>query len=333
MGRLDAVHPPAATTGGRIAITGAGFAVEGVPDVRIGGVVARVAAARASRLTIIVPSGLAGGPTAVEVDGCDGSVVVQVGRQLTDGLHQVDSPAIDAQGRVYVTYSGTRGQQVPVSIFRISDDGTRESFVTGLVNPTGMAFGPDGNLYVSSRFEGVVYKVDESGQHDVAVSDCGVPCGLAFTPDGALLVGDRSGSTLRVLPGGRAVAIATVPASVAAFHLAMGPDGFLYVTAPTMSARDHVYRVSMEGEVEIVWSGFGRPQGLAFGPDGTLYVAEALAGSSGVYRMALDSGSSPERVLAGVGLVGLAFDPGGALVVVSNDAAWRVDQLSAAPAR
>lgn len=333
MGRLDAVHPPAATAGGRIAITGAGFAVEGVPDVRIGGVVARVVAARATRLTIIVPSGLAGGPTAVEVDGCDGSVVLQVGRQLTDGLHQVDSPAIDAQGRVYVTYSGTRGQQVPVSIFRISDDGTRESFVTGLVNPTGVAFDPDGNLYVSSRFEGVVYKVDESGQHDVAVSDCGVPCGLAFTPDGALLVGDRSGSILRVLPGGRAVAIATVPASVAAFHLAMGPDGFLYVTAPTMSTRDHVYRVSMDGKVEIAWSGFGRPQGLAFGPDGALYVAEALAGSSGIYRMALDGGSSPERVLAGVGLVGLAFDPGGALVVVSNDAAWRVDQLSAAPAR
>jgi len=333
VGRLDAVHPPAATAGGRIAITGAGFAVEGVPDVRIGGVVARVAAARATRLTIIVPSGLAGGPTAVEVDGCDGSVVLQVGRQLTDGLHQVDSPAIDAQGRVYVTYSGTRGQQVPVSIFRISDDGTRESFVTGLVNPTGVAFDPDGNLYVSSRFEGVVYKVDESGQHDVAVSDCGVPCGLAFTPDGALLVGDRSGSILRVLPGGRAVAIATVPASVAAFHLAMGPDGFLYVTAPTMSTRDHVYRVSMDGKVEIAWSGFGRPQGLAFGPDGALYVAEALAGSSGVYRMSLDGGSSPERVLAGVGLVGLAFDPGGALVVVSNDAAWRVDQLSAAPAR
>lgn len=328
MGRLDAVHPPAATTGGRIAITGAGFAVEGVPDVRVGGVVARVAAARASRLTVIVPSGLAGGPTALEVDGCDGSVVLQVGRQLTDGLHQVDSPAIDAQGRVYVTYSGTRGQQVPVSIFRVSADGTRESFVTGLVNPTGMAFDPDGNLHVSSRFEGVVYKVDESGQHDVAVSDCGVPCGLAFTPDGALLVGDRSGSILRVLPGGRAVAIASVPASVAAFHLAMGPDGFLYVTAPTMSARDHVYRVSMDGKVEIAWSGFGRPQGLAVGPDGALYVAEALAGSSGIYRMALDSGSPPERVLAGVGLVGLAFDPGGALVVVSNDAAWRLDQWS-----
>ena len=259
--------------------------------------------------------------------------MLQVGRLLTDGLHQVDSPAIDAHGRAYLTYSGTRGQQVPVSIFRISSDGTRESFVTGLLNPTGMAFGPDDHLYVSSRFEGVVYRVDEAGHYDVAVSDCGVACGLAFAPDGALLIGDRSGSILRLRPGGKAVAIAAVPASVAAFHLAMGPDGFLYVTAPTMSARDHVYRVSLDGKVETAWSGFGRPQGLAFGPDGALYVTEALAGRSGVFRLALEQDSAPRLVLAGVGLVGLAFDPAGALVVTSNEAAWRVDQSSAAPAR
>jgi sugar lactone lactonase YvrE len=333
VGRLDSVDPPAATTGGRIAISGAGFGVDAVPEVRVGGVAARVAAARPSRLTVIVPADLAGGPTAVEVEGCEGAAILQVGRLLADGLHQVDSPAIDADGRAYLTYSGTRGQQVPVSIFRVSADGTRESFVTGLLNPTGMVFGPDGQLYVSSRFESVVYRVDESGHYAVAASDCGVPCGLAFAPDGALLIGDRSGSILRLLAGGKAVAIAAMPASIAAFHLAMGPDGFLYVTAPTLSARDHVYRVSLEGKVEIAWTGFGRPQGLAFGPDGALYVAEALAGASGIYRLALERDSSPVRVLAGVGLVGLAFEPGGALVVTSNEAAWRVDQLAAAPAR
>ena len=33
---------------------------------------------------------------------------------------------------------------------------------------------------------------------------------------------------------GKASAFATVPPSVAAFHLAIGPDGAVYVTAPTL---------------------------------------------------------------------------------------------------
>ena len=93
------------------------------------------------------------------------------------------------------------------------------------------------------------------------MSEVGVACGLAFTPEGALLVGDRSGTIFRVLPNGRAAMVASLPPSVAAFHLAMGPDGHLYVTAPTLTARDNVYRVSLDGNVEVAWSGFGRRRG------------------------------------------------------------------------
>ena len=264
----------------------------------------------------------------VTVAGADGQAALQVGRVVAEGLHQVDSPAFDAHGRLHVTYSGTRGQQVPVSVFRIDRDGSRDSLVAGLVNPTALAFGPDGQLYVSSRFEGVVYKVDDSGHYEAAVTDVGIACGLAFTPDGALLVGDRSGTIFRVLPNGKAVMIASLPASVAAFHLAMGPDGNLYVTAPTLTARDHVYRVSLDGKVESAWSGFGRPQGLAFGPDGALYVVEALSGASGLYRVELESAAPPQLVLSGAGLVGVAFDPLGGLVAASNDTAWRLESLN-----
>jgi sugar lactone lactonase YvrE len=263
----------------------------------------------------------------ITVTGADGDVQLRVGRVVAEDLHQVDSPAFDARGRLHVTYSGARGQQVPVSIFRIDRDGGRESLVTGLVNPTAMAFGPDGRLYVSSRFEGIVYRVDDTGHYETAVSDVGVACGLAFTPEGALLVGDRSGTIFRVLPNGKAAMIASLPPSVAAFHLAMGPDGALYVTAPTLTARDNVYRVSLDGKVEVAWSGFGRPQGLAFGPDGALYIVEALSGASGLYRVELESAAPPQLVLTGAGLVGVAFDPLGGLVVASNDTAWRLEGL------
>ncbi len=111
---------------------------------------------------------------------------------------------------------------------------------------------------------------------------------------------------------------------MAAFHLAFGPDGWLYVTAPTLGARDSVYRVSPAGEVEVFFNGFGRPQGLAFDPRGDLHVVDALAGASGVYRLRVDGPVRPEQLVAGGSLVGLVFDPLGGVVLASSDTAFRL---------
>jgi len=233
----------------------------------------------------------------------------------------VDNPVFDRDGNLFVTYSGSRGQEAPVSVFRVTASGTREPFVSGIVNATSMAIGPDGRLYVSSRFDGAVYRIKEDGSHEQVAADLGVACGLAFDDEGAMYVGDRSGTIFRILDA-RATPFATLPPSVAAFHLALGPDGALYVTGPTLSPYDALYRVSPDGEVSVVHGTFGRPQGLAFDREGALYVVDALAGSSGLYRVPLDG--TPELVLAGPGLVGVAFDRHGSLVVVSNDTAYRL---------
>jgi sugar lactone lactonase YvrE len=186
-----------------------------------------------------------------------------------------------------------------------------------------MAFDRGGMLYVSSRFDGSVYRITPDGEMSTYATDLGVACGIAFGPDDALYVGDRSGSILRV-HSGKATLVASIPASVAAFHLAFGPDGFLYVTAPTLSAKDPVYRVSMDGEVQVFYDGFGRPQGLAFDDQGHLYVVDAIAGWSGVYRLRIDRREPPLQVLSGGELIGLAFDPRGGLVLVSQDTAYRL---------
>jgi sugar lactone lactonase YvrE len=210
-----------------------------------------------------------------------------------------------------------------VSIYVVRRDGSREPFVVGLPNPTSLAFDHAGQLHVSSRFDGSVYRIGADGSTTAVATDLGVACGIAFDEDDTLFVGDRSGTILRV-DDGRAVTVATLPPSVAAFHLAFGPDGHLYVSGQTLGTRDSIYRIDRDGEVSTFYEGLGRPQGLAFDADGRLYVADALAGSGGVFRFPV-GGGEPECVVAAGGLVGLAFGPAGSLAVCSADTVYRLD--------
>ena len=323
--RITAVQPLWAVEGGQVVIFGEGFPVDPPVQVHIGGTLARPTVISSQAVTVIVPPGLEGGPTPVRLDDVPGETAfIDVATPLATGLHLVDSPVFDGQGNLYVTFSGSRGQQAPISIFVVRPDGTREPFAADVPNPTSMAFDADGSLYVSSRFDGTVYRIEPDGTASIHAADLGVPCGIAFGPDRALYVGDRSGSILRV-EGGRATLLASLPTSIAAFHLAFGPDHHLYVTAPTMAPRDSVYRISLNGGIEVVYDGFGRPQGLAFDDQGHLFVVDAVAGWSGVYQLSLDRAAAPRQVIAGGDLIGLAFDPRGGLVLVSQDTAYRLD--------
>jgi len=323
---ITAVRPHRAIEGGRVTILGDGFPTDQprLPDVRIGDQPARIVYASPNRIAAIVPAGFAdGGRVPVRVAGVTGETAyLDVAAPVAAGLHQVDSPVFDRDGNLYVTYSGSRGQEVPVSIFRVRPNGTRETFSSGVVNATSMAVDPSGHLYVSSRFEGTVYRLTREGEARPFATDLGVACGLAFAPDGTLLVGDRSGTIFKVDKAGHASAFASLPPSVAAFHLALGPDGSLYVSGPTLSPYDAVYRVDPDGAVTTRAGQFGRPQGLAFDAAGDLFVVEALAGQSGLYRLTEDG--EPELVLAGPGLIGVAFDPHGGIVVCSSETAYRL---------
>ena len=329
MPSISSLKPHRAVAGGRVTLQGQDFPIDDLlPGVSVGGVAARIAFATSQRLVITMPSDLEGGPAPIRVAGLPGDTpYVSIGGVWATGLHQVDSPAFDSHGNLFVTYSGARGQGAPVSIFRVTTAGTREPYASGIVNPTSMAFGPDGQLYVSSRFEGAVYRVSADGTYEQVASDLGVACGLAFDAEGWMYVGDRSGTIFRVRDG-RATAFASLPPSVAAFHLAMRGTGELFVTAPTLGTYDYVYRIDRHGNVRTLGLPMGRPQGLAFGPDDALYVVDALAGSSGLFRIPIvESGPDAEAeiVAAGAALVGVAWGPSGELVVTSNDTAYRFD--------
>lgn len=325
---ISSIRPNWVVPGARVLVTGAHLPMppDGPPHVLIGTEDAFVVAASHDRLRIIVPSG-ASGTQPLRIDELPGETAyLEIAHVVVSGVHMVDSPAYGPDGRLYVTQSGDRSTKPSVPLYRVNRDGSKEPVTAELGNPTSLALGPDGTLYVSSRFEGLVYRVGPGDHAEVFASELGVPTGLAFGPDGRLYVGDRSGSILAVTPDRQVETIATLPPSVAAFHLAFGPDENLYVTAPTLASHDAVYRITSDRIIDVVHDGFGRPQGLAFDAAGILYVAESLAGAAGLYRMDVSNGHpSPELVVAAPTLVGVTFDPFGGLLLASNDTVWRLD--------
>jgi Glucose/sorbosone dehydrogenases len=210
-----------------------------------------------------------------------------------------------------------------VAVFKVDLNYTVKPFITDLMNATGLAFDREGMLYVSSRHEGIIYQVTPSGAMSVYVEGMGVATGLAFDQEENLYVGDRSGTIFKISRGRQIYVFATVEPSIAAYHLAFGPDGYLYVTGPTTSSFDSVYRISDHGEVEVFYRGLGRPQGLAFDAQDRLYVAASLGGQRGVVRIGTDRAA--ELFLSGPNIVGLAFTPAKSMVVSTSNALYRVD--------
>jgi len=318
------VSPPAAIAGGEFQIRGKGFARSDWPRVTIGDVAAPLTIASDSFVIAKVPEGAAAGELVV-ISGARSSQVWEcdIGLQLADSLHPVANPAVDAHGNIFTTFSGSRGQKVPVAVYKIDLNFNVKPFINDLMNATGLAFDRDGLLYISSRYDGVVYQVTPNGNMSTYVEGMGVATGLAHDEEGCLYVGDRSGTIFRISPERQIFVFATLEPSIAAYHLAYGPDRCLYVTGPTTSSFDSVYRISHKGEVEVFYRGLGRPQGMAFDADDRLYVAASLGGRKGVVRISQDR--KAELFLSGPGIVGLAFLPSRALAVATSNAIFRVD--------
>jgi len=138
-----------------------------------------------------------------------------------------------------------------------------------------------------------------------------------FDADGNLFVGDRSGTIFKISRQRQIYVFATLEPSLAAYHLAFGPDDYLYVTGPTTSSFDSVVRISRDGHVERFYRGLGRPQGMAFDVEGNLYVAASLGGRRGVIR--INREAEAELFLSGPAIVGLAFSPAKTLILATNN--------------
>jgi hypothetical protein len=317
------VEPSAAITGGEFYIRGEHLAAAGLPIVRFGNQNAHLIVAGDSYIVARVPESAIVG----EVQVASGGVLsatheTHIGIQIAESLHPVANPAVDRDGNVYTTFSGPRGQKAPVSIYKVDHSYNSRPFVTDIMNATGLAFDRDGVLYASSRHDGIIYQITPGGNLSVYVEGMGVATGIAFDRDENLYVGDRSGTVFKISRSRQIYVFATLEPSIAAYHLAFGPEDYLYVAGPTTSSFDSIHRISKAGEVETFYRGLGRPQGLAFDAEGRLYVAASLAGRRGIIRF---TARHPEQFLSGPSIVGLAFTPSRSMVVTTQNALFRVD--------
>lgn len=329
---IDSVSPAFALAGGEVRITGSGLRPQELlrPKVKFGNFEAPVVVSSDGFLVTRVPDGAVSGSVVVATNGHESNPhPVKVAVPIAENLHPVTNPALDAEGNIYVTFSGSRGQKVPVSIFKIDTNYAVKPFVSEMMNATSIAFDREGQMYVSSRFEGAVYKVAPNGSQSTFVEGLGIATGIAFDREGSLYVGDRNGTIFKIARDKQMFVFATLEMSVSAYHVAFGPHGDLFVTGPN----DRVYKIDPNGTVTTFYKGLGRPQGLAFDADGNLYVAASLSGTRGIVKITPDAKANLE--VAGPGLVGLAFAPGRSVVLATTSAVhhllWNIAGLALLP--
>ncbi|HET6670655.1 MAG TPA: hypothetical protein VFH15_10535 [Pyrinomonadaceae bacterium] len=328
-GKIVSVSPGAGIAGGEFVIEGTDFDTNdpSVFAVWLDDVRAPLVALSCKRVIAVVPEMRKSGAVDVRLKspGQESEPArFIVGKKLAEDLHPVTNPAFDPDDKsLFVTRSGSRGERLPVSLFRIDATGELSEYSGDIPNPTAIGFDDRGQMFVSSRFDGTIYRISAFREAHPFARNLGIATGLAFASDGTMHVGDRTGTIYQVNSIGEEKPWAQLEPSVSAYHLAFGPDRALYVSGPTVSSFDSIYRIDRSGEVDTFYKGLGRPQGLAFDDSGNLYVAASLKGRRGIVRIASD-GKQAELVIAGMNLVGLAFGLGGEVAVTSIDAVYSV---------
>jgi DNA-binding beta-propeller fold protein YncE len=328
-GSIISISPPFAIEGGEISIECEKFQLDadGNHACFIGGKQAHLIGASSSRVLAIVPEDLITSEVEVYLEsGGERSEPVNftVGKRIAEGLHMVANPAVDPKDdSIILTRSGSRGQQLPVTMLRLEPDGYLNEMPAEILNPTAIAFNRSGNLFVTNRSDGEVCRINHDEEVVQYSTGLGIATGIAFDKEDVMYVGDRSGTIYRVTEFASSESFAILEPSVSAYHMAFGPDGRLYVTAPGLASFDSVHVIDKDGYDEKYFRGFGRPQGLAFDREGNLYVAATFQGKHGIVRINKNA-ESAEMLVAGNSVVGLCFTRKGEMIVATGDSIYSI---------
>jgi len=221
------------------------------------------------------------------------------------------------------------------------------TFASGLQLPEGPVAMPDGSFIVVEGARGTVTRILPGGRATKIIAKTGEPNGLAVDRAGTIWVADvRPPALIRLQADGRFERVVTEYRGESLRYpndLCFGPDGAIYLTdsgfftddlAPGGVIRPDWKTLKMDGRIyridprtfatELLATDIYLANGLAFGPDGALYVAETVGGM--IYRYAWRAGKlGPREAFGNVLLTkdapdlrgpdGMAFDVNGKLYV------------------
>ncbi len=201
---------------------------------------------------------------------------------------------------------------------------------SGFDSTEGPAFDRDGNLYFVNWLSSQIMKRTPAGEISEFYNTGGIPAGLAFHPDGSLWVADEGESNhglLRIEPDGTGrIAANTFEGAPlnGANDLVFDRNGVLYFSDPWGSSGDNpiggFYRLFPDGRMERIDSGLAFPNGVALNPDeSAVYLAETYRNRILRYPIGADGTIGPAQHWADMsepsGPDGMAFDTSGNLYV------------------
>jgi len=205
-----------------------------------------------------------------------------------------------------------------------------EVFVSGLTSPEGPAFDAEGNIFFVNWLTSSIMRATPDGEVTEYFNTGGIPAGLAFHPDGSLYVadeGDDIHGLMRITPDGQATILVNefegTPLN-GANDLVFDANGVVYFSDPWKTSLENpvggFYRYFPDGRLEQLDSGLAFPNGVALTKDGSAVIlAETMRNRLLRYEIEADGTVGERTVWASTyepsGADGMAFDAEGNLYV------------------
>ncbi|MCI0625270.1 MAG: SMP-30/gluconolactonase/LRE family protein [Acidobacteria bacterium] len=223
---------------------------------------------------------------------------------FASGLTLPEGPVVLPDGSWLVVEGGARG-----SVTQISRDGQSKRMIARTGEPNGLAIDRQGTIWVAETRPPALIRLTMDGKFDIVLTACGneaflYPNDLCFGSDGALYLTDSGILGDDFAPGG-----------------IVRPD------YATLRLNGRLYKVNTNSmSIEKLDDRLQFPNGIAFGPDGDLYINETLTGMVCRYGWKGGKLKGPKRDFGNVvnpqspfpglkGPDGMAFDRDGMLYV------------------